>query len=89
MRIFELPNSWVIVFMGLINTVAVKMVYKTFVFSSLCACRRAVLTGERSFIAPCSTYSQGSSMPPLIADTPSGEDLGGPVIVDISHPGTI
>ena len=30
-----------------------------------------------------------SSMPPPIADTPSGEDLGGPVIVDISHPGAI
>ena len=48
--------------------------------------RRAVLTGELSCFATCSTYSQGSSMPSLIAHTRSWTSY---CARDISHPATI
>ena len=52
-------------------------------FTVLCDRRSTVLTCERSFFVPWSAYSQGSSMPPSTAHTPSAADLGGPVVVPI------
>jgi len=80
---YDTVKNTVVQYCSTITTTSVYSVLFRFLdlFFSVCACRRAVLIGERSCFAPRSTYSQGSSMPLPTVHTPSGEDLGGPVIV--------
>ena len=79
---YDAVKNTVVQYCSTITTASVYSVLFHFLdFFSVCACRRAILTRERSCFAPRSTYSQGSSMPPPTVHTPSGEDLGGPVIV--------
>ena len=75
---YDAVKNTVVQYCSTITITSVYLVLFRFLdlFFSVCACRRAVLTGERSCFVPRNTYSQ-------VPRRQSIQDLGGPVIVPV------